>query len=87
MSVRDEIEAFNQEFAEALEGRDPDRVTQLYTEDAVFLSQGAATVSGRDEIRELLLRLPPAPDKITFEAGEIIEDVNQRVAGHRRIMM
>lgn len=74
MSIRDELDAFNDEFADALEARDPERVTHLYTEDAVFLSQGAATVAGRNEIRELLLRLPPAPEKITFEAGEVIED-------------
>jgi uncharacterized protein (TIGR02246 family) len=74
MSVRDEIVAFNEEFADALDARDPDRVTQLYTEDAVFLSQEAATVFGRSEIRELLLRLPAAPEKITFEVGDVIED-------------
>ncbi len=74
MSVRGELDAFNEEFADALEARDPERVTRMYAEDAVFLSQGAATVAGRDEIRDLLLRLPPAPERITFKAGEVIED-------------
>lgn len=74
LSIRDELAAFNEEFADALEMRDPERVAQLYAEDAVFLSQGAATVAGRDEIRELLLRMPSAPERITFETGEVIED-------------
>jgi ketosteroid isomerase-like protein len=74
MTIRDELAAFNEEFAVALEKRGPDRVSRLYTDDAVFLSQGAAMVRGRDEIRELLLRLPPAPERITFEIGEVIED-------------
>lgn len=74
MDIREELAAFNEEFADALEQRDPDRVAQLYTEDAVFLGQGSPTVHGRDQIRELLLRMPAAPERITFETGEVIED-------------
>ncbi len=74
MTVHDEVVAFNEEFADALEQRDPDRVARLYTEDAVFLGQGSPTVHGRDEIRELLLRMPAAAEKITFETGEVVED-------------
>lgn len=74
MTILEELATFNEDFADALERNDSQRVANLYTEDAVFLSQGAQTVRGRDDIRELLLRMPSSPERITFETREVLED-------------
>jgi len=74
MTVQDDVASFNEEFADGLARSDADRVSSLYTEDAVFLSQGAPPIRGRDEIRELFLRMPSSSEPITFDSREILED-------------
>lgn len=74
MPIRDELATFNEEFANALERSNSDAVAAMYTEDAVFLSQGAPTVHGREEIRQLMQRMPSSPERITFETDEVMED-------------
>jgi uncharacterized protein (TIGR02246 family) len=74
MTIHEELASFNEEFADGLEKKDSERVANLYTEDAVFLSQGADAVHGRENIRELLLRMPSSPERITFETREVLED-------------
>jgi ketosteroid isomerase-like protein len=74
MTVQEDVAAFNEEFAVGLAKNDAVRVSYLYTEDAVFLSQGAPPVRGRDEIRDLFLRMPSSSEPITFESREILED-------------
>ncbi len=73
MSVKDELESFYEEFALALETRDLDRFTQLYTDDAVFLRNGAVPVIGNEQIGQLF-QGPPSTKKTTFEVGEVLED-------------
>lgn len=73
MSVSDELESFYEEFALALETRDLDRLSHLYTEDAVFLSNGAAPVIGNEQIGQLF-QGPPSTKKTTFEVGKVLED-------------
>src|ERR1035441_420195 len=73
VSVNDELESFYEEFALALETRDPERLSQLYTDDAVFLRNGAAPVIGNKEIGHLF-QGPPPTSETTFQVGEVLED-------------
>ena len=73
MSVIDELKSFYEEFALALETRDLDRLSQLYTDDAVFLRNETAPVIGNDQIGQLF-HGPPTSKKTTFEVGEVLED-------------
>jgi ketosteroid isomerase-like protein len=73
MSVNDELESFYEEFAVALETRDLDRLSQLYTDDAVYLRSGAAPVIGNEQIGQLF-QGPPSTKKTTFEVGKVLED-------------
>lgn len=73
MSVNDELESFYEEFARALETSDLDRLTNLYTDDAVFLRNGTAPVIGNEQIGQLF-QGPPSTRKTTFEVGEVLED-------------
>ena len=73
VSVKDELNSFYEDFALALEMRDRDRLSQLYTDEAVFLSNGNATVIGNEQIG-LLFQGPPSTKKTTFEVGEVLED-------------
>lgn len=74
MSTRDEVAALNAEIADALEKRDAAGLTGFYTSDAVFLTNGEPTVVGRDAIRRMFQELPPSDHRISFEAGEILEE-------------
>lgn len=49
MSVHDELATLYAAF----EKGDPDRLAELYTDGAVFLRNGIATVVGREKIRDL----------------------------------
>ena len=51
--VREEIERINQEFSERYARGDLDGVSELYTEDARFLSPGRAIARGRQQIRDI----------------------------------
>lgn len=73
MSVNEELELFYEEFAQALETRDLDRLSQLYTDDAVFLMNGSSPVIGSEQISQLF-QGPPSTKKTTFEVGEVLED-------------
>ena len=73
ISVYDELESFYEEFTLALESRDPDRLSQLYTDDAVFLSNGTSLIIGRERIGHLF-QGPPPTKKTTFGVGEVLED-------------
>jgi ketosteroid isomerase-like protein len=73
MSADDELATFYEEFARALESRDPDRLSQFYTDDADFLSNGTAPVIGREQIGHLF-QGPTATKKTTFEVGAVLED-------------
>ena len=89
MSAIDDLELFYDEFASALETRDIDRLSRLYADEAAFLSSGAPTVIGNQQISHLF-EGPPPTKKTTFEVGEILEDgdlivdVGQILARHRR---
>ena len=74
MTIRDELSVLNEQFADAFEDRDVDRLAEFYDDDAVFLSQGTATVAGRDQIREFFRGFPPSSGRTVFEAGEVLED-------------
>jgi ketosteroid isomerase-like protein len=73
MSVKDELESFYEEFALALETRNLERITQLYTDDAVLLTNGTLPVIGNEQIGQLF-QGPPSTKKTTFEVGEVLED-------------
>ena len=73
MSVVDELKSFYEEFAIALETRNLDRLSHLYTDDAVFLRNGSAPVIGSEQIGQLF-QGPPSTKKTTFEVGEVLED-------------
>ena len=73
MSVKDELESFYEYFALALETRDLERLSQLYTHDAVFLRNGTTPVIGRERIGQLF-HGPPSTNRTTFEVGEVLED-------------
>jgi len=73
-STRDELNALNIEVAEALEKRNAVGLSEFYTNDAVFLTNGEPTVIGQDAIRRMFQELPPGDHRISFEAGEILEE-------------
>jgi ketosteroid isomerase-like protein len=73
MSVNDELKSFYEEFALALDSRDIDRLSHLYTDDAVFLRNGSAPVIGGKQIGQLF-QGPASTKKTTFEIGEVLED-------------
>jgi ketosteroid isomerase-like protein len=54
MSVNDELESFYEEFPIAFETRDLDRLCQLYTDEAIFLTSGTAPVIGNQRISDLV---------------------------------
>ena len=74
VSTRDELDALNGAIAKALEERDAEGLTEFYTDDAVFLMNGEPTVAGHDALRAMFAELPPSDHRVTFEAGEILED-------------
>jgi uncharacterized protein (TIGR02246 family) len=74
VAILEELASFNEEVADALEKNDSERVANLYTVDAVFLSQGANAVHGREEIRELMARMPASAERITFQTRDVLED-------------
>jgi ketosteroid isomerase-like protein len=74
VGIRDELASFNDMFATALAENDPDRIADFYTVDAVFLSQGVPTVSGRAQILEMFRGFKANGEAIAFETGDVIED-------------
>jgi ketosteroid isomerase-like protein len=74
VTIRDELSVLNEQFADAFEDRDADRLAELYDDEAVFLSQGTATVVGRDQIREFFRGPRPSSERTVFEVGEVLED-------------
>lgn len=52
--VRQAIDAVNSEFAEAFSNHDAETVAGLYTEDAVYMPQGAPAVHGREAIQQAM---------------------------------
>jgi ketosteroid isomerase-like protein len=73
MSVNDELESFYEVFSSVLETRDLDRLSQLYTDEAMFLASGTAPVIGNQQISDLF-EGPLPTKKTTFEVGEVLED-------------
>jgi ketosteroid isomerase-like protein len=73
MAVNDELKSFYEEFALALDTRDLVRISQLYTDDAVFLRNGSAPITGSEQIGQLF-QGPPPTTKTTFEFGDVLED-------------
>jgi ketosteroid isomerase-like protein len=73
LSINDELKTFYEEFALALETRDLHQLSQLYTDDAVFITNGAAPVIGNEQIGHLF-QGPPTTKRTTFEVGEVLED-------------
>jgi len=75
VSTRDELEAFNRGFTEALARRDVDRIVEMYADDAVLLFHGMPIVRGRSEIEAMFREdLADGPSTIRFEVGDVIED-------------
>jgi ketosteroid isomerase-like protein len=73
MAVNDELKSFYEEFALALDTRDLVRISRLYTDDAVFLRNGSAPITGSEQIGQLF-QGPPPTTKTTFEFGDVLED-------------
>ena len=74
MATREELRMLNEEFADALEKRDANRLAELYVDDAVFLMQGSPTVTGRAAIREMMESLPESTKRTSFETVQLHED-------------
>ena len=91
MDVSEEIESFNAAFAAALARNDVEQLGQCYTDDAVFLTTGMATVHGRSAIVELFEPAGESSAAIEFdsertlEGGDLVVDIGNIVrAGDRQ---
>jgi ketosteroid isomerase-like protein len=77
VAIRDELAAFNQAFSEAHAAQDFDRIANLYSDEAVFVSSGQPLVRGRHAIASMLLEPPESGMvPITFETGDVWESGN-----------
>lgn len=69
-----EVTAIVDDWIEAYQGDDPERVIDLYTDDAVIAVQGRATVNGREEIAALLRQSLITYDRrvsVRYDAAEV----------------
>ena len=73
MTVTEALESFYGVFSSALGTRDFDRLSQLYTDEAIFLASGARPVIGNRRISDLLEGSAPTAET-TFEVGEVPDD-------------
>jgi ketosteroid isomerase-like protein len=73
MSVRDELRAINEGFADALAKQDLERVMDFYADDARLLFHGIPMVKGREDIEALWRDELEEPSTVRFESGEIFE--------------
>jgi len=60
----------------AWDGRDVDKILELYTEDATFLAPNQEMIKGKQALREIL----PLPDSVKVEL--IRENVDLRIEGN-----
>lgn len=74
MSIRAELEAVMDRWAEAIEADDAAACAALCTADAVFLSSDAPTARGRDEIESLV--------RMWIDAGERNDRRATLASGH-----
>jgi len=75
MSTRDELQAFNEAFSEALAQQDVARLLEMYTDDAVLLFHGMPIVRGRSEIEAMFREdFASSSGTIRFEVGDVLED-------------
>ena len=73
VDLREELESFNADFAAALARHDVDRIAQCYTDDAVLLTSGVATVFGRSAIVELFEPAGESSAAVEFESERTLE--------------
>jgi uncharacterized protein (TIGR02246 family) len=73
MPARDDVEAFNSEFAAALSLPSPEQLASMYTDDAVMISNGRVT-TGREALLELFRRGLTEPSNTTFDSKHVFED-------------
>jgi ketosteroid isomerase-like protein len=75
VSTRQEVDAFNQEFAAALARQDVDHLTSLYTADARLHFPGRPMIQGQAAIAAMWAdALEAQPVSTQFESGDILED-------------
>ena len=75
MSTRDEVDAFNQEFAAALARQDAGHLAGLYTADARLHFPGRPMIKGQAAIVAMWGdALEAQPVSTQFESGDILED-------------
>jgi len=89
VTIRDELSVLNEQFADAFEDRDVDPIgRQFYDDDAVFLSQGTATVAGRDQSVSSFGAFPPSSGRTVrgrrgARDGDIVVDIGTLRAARR----
>ena len=77
MSTRDEVEAFNADFAAALARQDAAHLASLYTADARLHFPGRPMIQGREAIAAMWTEaMESQPASTQFEAGDILEAGN-----------
>lgn len=73
--ARDDVEAFNAEFAAAFSLPSPEQLASMYTDDAVMIGAGRVT-TGRAALLELFRKGLTEPSNTMFDSKQVCEDGN-----------
>lgn len=75
MTIRDDVEAFNAAFAQALAEQDAERLTTFYTDDARILIPAQPVVQGHAEIEATMRAwVQGGPVILRFETADVFAD-------------
>jgi ketosteroid isomerase-like protein len=74
VAIQDEINLYNEQFAQALNSGDFDRLGQLFTDDVILMSGGTPTVKGRANLIERCRAFVPSDEAVTFQSVEVHEN-------------
>jgi len=73
MALNEELAAFAEEFGAAASTGDGERLTNLYADDAIFMTHGLPVAAGRAELHAMFSD-DPAPGSMSIEPGELVLD-------------
>jgi len=73
MALKEELIEFAEKFGAAASTGDGETLTDLYTDDAVFMTHGLPVAAGREELHAMFSD-DPAPGSMSIEPGELILD-------------
>jgi ketosteroid isomerase-like protein len=73
MALQEELTAFAQAFGAAASTGDAERLTDLYADDAVFMTNGLPVAAGHAELRAMFSD-DPAPGSMSIQPGDFVLD-------------